>query len=635
MTSSPNAGDALRADFTAALSAGDRHKAIQAARNLTTAEARARHVSFLVGALGKTDLSALGLKKLRVALLSSFSIEFLRPHLILDAFLSGIQAEVYLAGFGQFQQEIRNPASGLYSFVPDVVILAVEGEVWLPQIYRRGFDHPMAGFAEVIKNFASELHSLIAAFRQRSTATLLVNNLAPPVRPQLGILDAQSEFGQRAGIAQANDQLAKVVHGSPGVLVVDYERVVSYHGAANWYDQRMHFYAGAPVSMSMLPKLAGEYMKFCRAVCGLAKKCLVVDLDNTLWGGVIGEDGLSGIRLDAVYPGNAFRAFQNEILNLQRRGVILAVASKNNVGEVQEVFNRHQHMILKPEHFSAMEVNWEPKSISLERIARKLNISLEHMVFADDNPAECAEVSRHLPMVTVIQLPKQPELYISALHENGWFDTISLSNEDQRRAGLYKQRDEAETLRETSTSLDDFLRGLEMEIVFAPVTASSLARSSQLTQKTNQLNTTTLRLNESDITSRMDDSTCSLTVVTVKDRFGDNGIVGLMIARFQARALEIEVFLLSCRVIGRSVETAMLAHLCDQALRRDAAELCGQIIPTAKNIPVRDVFERHGFAKLEESASGATTWRLDLTRQRVPWPQWIKVVDEEAFATKP
>jgi len=635
MTSSPNASDALRADLTAALGASDWRRAMQLARHLTASQAGMRHVSFVVRTLEKANLPESGLKKLRVALLSSFSIEFLRPHLILQAFLSGIQVDIYVAGFDQFQQEIRNPGSNLYSFAPDVVILAVEGEAWLPEIYSDGPAYAMTGFDEVIRNFANELRNLVAAFRRHSTATLLINNLVVPAQRQLGVLDAQSEFGQRAGVAQANDQLAEVARASAGVFAFDYERVVSYHGAAHWYDQRMSFYASAPVSMSMLPKLASEYLKYFRAVSGLAKKCLVLDLDNTLWGGVIGEDGLSGIALDTTYPGNAFRAFQREIANLQKRGVILAVASKNNLGDVEEVFDKHPHMILKAEHFSAMEVHWKPKSVSLELIARKLNISLEHMVFVDDNPAECAEVSQHLPMVTVIQLPKQPELYVAALHEHGWFDTISLSKEDQRRGDLYKQRDLAETMREQSASLDDFLQGLQMEIVFAPVTASSLARSVQLTQKTNQLNATTLRLNASDITSRMNDSSRWLTAVTVKDRFGDNGIVGLTISRLQSRVMEIELFLLSCRVIGRNVETAMLAHLCDQALRRDASELRGKIVPTAKNIPVRDVFERHGFEKLEELLSGETTWRLDLPGQRVAWPRWIKVRDEEAVATKP
>jgi FkbH-like protein len=360
----------------------------------------------------------------------------------------------------------------------------------------------------------------------------------------------------------------------------------------------------------------------------------VLDLDNTLWGGVLGEDGLAGIQLDSVYPGSAYLAFQREILNLHKRGVLLAVASKNNITDVEEVFAKHSGMLLKKEHFTSLQVHWGHKSESLKQIARHLNIGLEHLVFVDDNPAECAEVLRALPMVTAITLPKQPELFVRSLLEDGLFDSLIFSQEDRQRGDLYRQREDAELLRQRSGSLEDFYRSLEMEMMFLPMDKTSMARSAQLTQKTNQFNLTTIRFSESDLAERSKDSDWLLTTVNVRDRFGDNGIVGFMMARFGSRVLDIETFLLSCRVIGRGVETAMLAFICEQASRRGIHLLRGRVIPTAKNAPSRDLFSRHAFQKAEEKESGETFWTLDLSKGSVAWPAWIKVVSGAPAGSK-
>ena len=271
-------------------------------------------------------------------------------------------------------------------------------------------------------------------------------------------------------------------------------------------------------------------------------------------------------------------------------------------------------------------MHWEPKSESLRRIAASLAIGLEHMVYVDDNPAECEQVRGALPMVTVIALPSQPERYVEALHEDGWFDVLGLSAEDLKRGELYQQRAGAEALRSGSTSLEDYYRALDMEFRVGPVDLSSLKRAAQLTQKTNQLTVTTRRYAEGQLTELMADKDWMLATVGVTDRFGDNGIVGVMMARATHDTLDIDNFLLSCRVIGRGVETAMLAYLCDLALERGLKSVSGVLIATAKNMPVRDLFEKHGFARISEDGSGGTRWRLELKDQRVMWPDWFRVV---------
>lgn len=418
-----------------------------------------------------------------------------------------------------------------------------------------------------------------------------------------------------------SDALSQVVDAH----VVDYAAMVSHFGVLNWYDHRMQLYAKAHIASGMLGRLSQEYMKYFRALNGLSKKCLVVDLDNTLWGGVVGEDGVDGVRLGPNYPGNAFVEFQRVLLDLHSRGVILAVASKNNPADVSVMFEQHPFMLLRKEHFAASEIHWGRKSESLARIARHLNIGLEHVVFADDNPAECVEVRGTLPAVTVIQLPARPELYVDTLCAEGLFDTLRVSDEDRRRGQLYQQRALAESIRSSSHSIEDYYRDLDMAVRIAPIDERSLARAAELTRKTNQFNLTTKRYSDAEVSARVADPGSVTLTVAVRDRFGDHGVVGVIMARALAGRLDVDTFLLSCRVIGRTIETAMLAFLCDVAQARGLGMVAGRLVPTEKNIPVRDLFERHGFGKSSQEDSGSSTWVLDLSRGRVAYPPWFRI----------
>ena len=618
-----------RERFIKAIDRGDVRVASRSARALLSGDCGSSVWSVIRKAVSKLAQSQEGLHPLRVALLSSFSSEFLHDPIIAYAFRDGVRVEVYQAGFAQYRQEILDGNSGLYRWKPDVAVLAVEGEDWAPALYHRYENAPDSEKSHLIEEPQDVIADLIRTFRSRSSATLLVHNLFPPVWPRLGILDGRSGSGQVSLVGRINEHLLKLSREISGVYVVDYASLVARLGATHWYDLRMAHYAKAPIARPMLGHLAREYTKYFRALTGKSKKCLVVDLDNTLWGGIIGEDSVLGIKLGATYPGSAYQAFQRDVLNLQKRGVILAVASKNNDPDVQTVFSSHDQMVLKREHFAAWKVNWNPKSQSIAEISAELNIGLDHIVFADDNLAECEQVASALPMLTVVPLPKQPERYSEALLEDGLFDRLSISEEDRRRGDLYRQRADAEALRALSTSLEDFYRGLEMETAFASVNETSLARAAQLTQKTNQFNVTTIRYTEADLKTRMADPRWILTTVQVRDRFGDNGIVGLMMACSNENRLEIDTFLLSCRVIGRTVETAMLANLVQHAAARDLQTIVGRIVPTPKNQPVHDLFERHGFQKHSAQEEGESTWLLSPKDRRFSYPEWMKIIDAQ------
>ncbi|HUG37118.1 MAG TPA: HAD-IIIC family phosphatase [Candidatus Limnocylindrales bacterium] len=626
MTTDPSSSPDARALFLGALEAGDLPAATRAARSLLGQTPAGAAASMIRRTVGKTPADRLPLVPVKVALLSSFSIEFVHDALIALAFAEGLRVEVYQAGFGQFRQEILDAGSGLYAFAPDVAVLALEGKDVAPAVYApdAADGAPEAAAAEV----GQELSRLARTFRERSAATLLVHTFAPPTWRRLGILDGHAGAGQADLVAGMNAALAALCRDTASMYAVDYAGLVQRAGALAWYDDRMEQYARAPVAQALLPRLAAEYVKYLRAVTGKARKCLVLDLDNTLWGGIVGEDGPRGIKLGPEYPGCAYVAFQHAVRGLKQRGVILAVASKNNPADVDEVFAGNPHMVLGREDFSVLRIGWGAKSRSIAEIARHLNIGLEHVVFADDSQAECDEVAHALPTVTVLSLPAAPEGLVRALLEPGFFDGLSVSAEDRRRGELYQQRDQAEDLRAESASLEDFYRRLEMEVIFAPVGPASLTRAAQLTQKTNQFNVTTTRYSEAEMRERQADPEWLVSTVQVRDRFGDNGIVGVMMARTRAQELLIDTLLLSCRVIGRTVETAMLAHLSEHAAGRGATRVRGRIIPTAKNEPARDLYDRHGFRRAAGGEDTESQWVLDLDRQGVAYPEWLKIVSE-------
>jgi len=624
MANDPANDTASRERFLAALAASDPVAAGVEARSLLNGGAT-RQTKFISHALRGTRPA--NARAFRLALLSSFSIELAADAIAARAFAEGIFVDLYIAPFDQYRQEIINPASELYRFEPDAVVLAVEGDRWLPRIYHDYLGVGPTDGLKLVDTGISEITELVATFRQRSDAALLVHGFEPPSTRALGFIDGRIGLGQATLIDRANEQLQQLCQKAVGVYAVDYAGLIARVGIERWYDDRMRYYARAPIATPMLGELAREYIKYLRAITGQTKKCLVLDLDNTLWGGILGEQGPNGVALGSEYPGNAFLAFQRAVLDLRRRGTILAIASKNNPADVDELFEKNEAMVLKKEHFSAIEVGWGDKAGALTRIARTLNIGLEHMVFVDDNPAECALVEQTIPAVRVICLPSQPERYIDALLLDGLFDGLSISTEDLERGELYRRREQAETMRRDSGSLEGFYRDLAMTVTLAPVTQTSLARASQMTQKTNQFNTTTLRFNEAKLAARINDGNWWLTTIDVKDRFGSHGITGLLMSRLHQEHVEIETFLMSCRVIGRTVETAALARLAQRARAHGLKRVAGRIVPTSKNMPVRDLYEKHGFRR---DPGDETLWWLDLDDAVPRDPEWLQIVETEA-----
>jgi FkbH-like protein len=579
--------------------------------------------AFIVSRCGRLR-SEFSFTPFRLAILRSFTVEPVIHLARAAAFLCGIDLQVHVGDFNAYAQEILDGNSSLYKFSPDAVLLAVQACDVAPDLWGGFADLSSGAVAEAVQRVVNNYQQWARALRERSQASLVVHTLEQPSVPALGVLDAQSPPHQRAAFEEINRQLRTLNTELRGVFLLDYDALVARHGRARWHDQRKWLTARMPIAADQLIHLAKEWLRFLVPLCGQTAKALVVDLDNTLWGGVIGEDGMTGIKLSAEYPGACYQALQRAMLDLSQRGILLAICSKNNPEDAMDALEHHPDMLLRPQHFAAMRINWNDKAQNLREIAAELNFSIDSLAFLDDNPVEREQMRTTLPEVKVIDLPQDPIDYAAALRDCPVFERLTLSHEDRVRTTLYAAERQRSQVEHTFTSKEDFFRFLEVEADVAPVVPATLARISQLTQKTNQFNLTTRRYSEQQIAELAAGADAQVVSIRVRDRYGDHGLVGVAITRDHCEDCEIDTFLLSCRVIGRNVETALLAHLAGQARDRGRRRLLGRFLPTRKNAPARDFYPRHGFQLQSQDGEGSL-WMLDLTRAEVPRPEWIKM----------
>jgi len=376
------------------------------------------------------------------------------------------------------------------------------------------------------------------------------------------------------------------------------------------------------IGETALPALARYSMRYVKALMGLTKKCVVLDLDGTLWGGIVGESGAEGIALGPGAPGVEYVEFQRALLDLTRRGVLLAVCSKNNPEDALPVIRSHPHMVLREEHFAAMRVNWNNKADNIAEIAEELNIGLDSLVFIDDNPNECELIRQLLPEVMTVELPRDPSLYRRMLEDMSDFDLLALTAEDEKRVARYQANAKRRVERGAAASLDEYLRSLQIQAEIGLASPEALGRLVQMFNKTNQFNLTTRRYQAEDVSRFLKSTTHRVYGLRVADRFGDHGLVGTAVVRAEDGAWRIESLLMSCRVMGLGVETAFLHRICADAAERSVPRLVGEYVPTRKNVPVKSFYGDHGFT-LASEADGRQDWMLDVAARPVPMPSWI------------
>lgn len=562
----------------------------------------------------------------RLGILSSFTIEPIRDILRAWGLAAGFDFDIYFGGFQQFEQELLAPGSGLARYEPRAIVLAWRLEELSPALVWQSLEMSDEQVDAEIDAVVGRVRGLVeAARRNLPSAVCLLHGFVAPQPPALGILDAEHPRGQRRIVDRLNAGLVQICREASGAHVLDCEALARRAGSG-WFDARHWYTSKAPAAPAALTALAGEYVKAARAVAGKSKKALVVDLDNTLWGGILGEDGLEGIHIGPNYPGNAFADFQREVKRLGQRGVVLALNSKNNEADVRTAFETHSGMVLSWNDFAAKRVNWQDKASNMRELAQELSLGLDSFVFIDDNPVELEIIQQQLPEVTVVQVPREAADLPGLLSRLGYFDSLVFSDEDRKRGAFYQaQAQRAELARAAGDDLQAYYASLGMRLTTLEVAEGEVPRVSQLTHRTNQFNMTTRRYGEAEIRQFLASPDHLVRAFRLEDRFGDSGIIALMILAREGDVDRIDTFLMSCRVIGRSVEDAIVALTAEEARSRGARSLLGEFLPTKKNTPAQDVYGRLGFEKVAESASG-TTWKLDLADAGLEAPDWIETL---------
>lgn len=524
---------------------------------------------------------------LRCALLFSSTTQFLEPLLRAKARSHGIFLEIYSCDFNNFSQAIYDAESDLYHFKPDIVIL---GRNWRDLNFSGLSDDPEKW---VLEN-SEEIQQHWRLILSRLNCRILQQGFDLPEHTSDGQLSASGKTGRLRAIRALNASL--VENKLALVSMIDFSGLQARVGFSTWSDERMWFLARQHPAPDGLPFVVSEYLAFLRAITGKTKKLLVLDLDNTLWGGVIGEDGLGGIKIGQETPqGESFRAFQEYLLELKSRGVLLAVCSKNNAYDAKLPFERHDGMVLSLDDFVAFKANWQSKDASIIQIAEELNLGLDSFVFVDDNAAERALIRRKLPEVTVIELPDEPADYKSALEQGRWFEAIHVSDEDANRTQDYCNQAQRRNLQKSASSLEDYLESLGMRASQGVVDSQRLDRIAQLVHRTNQFNLTSRR-HSLEALSEMINTACYWTQwFSLSDQFGDQGIVGLVLVEIREKEWHIDTFLMSCRAIGRGLEDYMLNRLMQSAKEAKAETVVGYYESTAKNEQVASFYSDRSF----------------------------------------
>ena len=549
-------------------------------------------------------------KSLRLAVLGSSTTAHLLPSLRVAALRRGCLLQTFSNGYGQYRQELMDRESDLYRFFPDVVLFCLDAR------------HVM-GFCEgrdardAAQTTVNELTEIWRIARDAFGCQIIQQAVAPIYPPLLGGNEHRLEDSQSWRVAVLNQTLrSRAEETGTDVLALD-TAMMRRGGVSRWHDPRLWYRAKQEIHPAAAPFYADLVMRLVAARRGWSFKCVVLDLDNTLWGGVVGERGLDGITIGQNSPeGEAFVDFQAYLLALARRGVILAVCSKNDEAMALLPFERHPEMLIRRSDLAAFIANWTDKAQNLRELAQRLNLGLDAMVFVDDSPFERGVVRRELPMVAVPELPDDPVGYAECIADAGYFESISVTSEDLQRADLYRSNLKREELRSATTDLGSYLQSLDMKLVARSFAAPDASRIVQLINKTNQFNLTTKRYTDKEISFLIEKRAALTLQFRLRDRFGDNGIVAIIIAERDGGsprdALSITTWLMSCRVLGRQLEEACMNALALAARRKGIKVLRGVYIESERNQMVKDLYTRLGFKPICPDSRERREWILEL-----------------------
>ena len=543
----------------------------------------------------------------RLAVLSNSTIDLVVPALMASAARHGVALEVIQPSYDQVAQEALAPDSTVNTAKPDAVLFALDYRA-LPLKLSLGDSGASSATVQGVLGYLQALRNGIKA---NSNAVCIFQTFAPPVETLFGSLDRTLPGTMRSMIDAINRELAEQILGSGDVLL-DVAALAETVGSADWHNTQLWNMAKFSFSDEFIPLYADHVARTIAAIRGKSRKVLILDLDNTVWGGVIGDDGLEGIHVaQGDSRGEAHLAVQRLALDLRNRGIVLAVSSKNTDEVAREPFEKHPEMLLKLDHIAIFQANWNDKATNIQAIAEELSLGLDSLVFLDDNPMERGLVRRLLPQVAVPELPEEPAFYARTLAAAGYFEAVAFASEDLNRAGFYQNNAKRTSLQKQVGGVEAYLASLDMTIAFQPFDATGRPRVVQLINKSNQYNLTTRRYTEPEVVEMERDQEVFTLQVRLADIFGDNGMISVVICRpAEAGVWEIDTWLMSCRVLGRKVEHMVLREILEHARAAGVKKVNGTYCPTDRNRLVIDHYAKLGFRKVGEEESGLTRWEL-------------------------
>ena len=544
--------------------------------------------------LSKTDASAL--PQYSLAVLGDCATQHLATALRGYGVSVGMRLNVFDADYDQIDAQVMAPDSELYRFAPQGVLLQMCTE----KLQEAFYDRPPEARASFAEDTYARIRQIWSRIGSRIPATVLQCNfplIDDGVFGQFGNKTEQSFLFQQRKL---NYLLMQGCQEAKNTFLIDLDALQTALGRSTFADPKLYYVAKMPISLAALPAAAKLVVDVVRSLQGAVKKCLVLDLDNTLWGGVIGDDGLSGIQIGELGTGHAFSDFQKWLKELKNRGILLTVCSKNNEDTAKEPFEKHPEMVLRLEDFSMFVANWEDKARNIRTIQQALNIGMDSMVFLDDNPFERELVRTMIPEITVPELPEDPALYLQYLRGLDLFETASYSREDAGRTEQYREKAQRAAFEAAFQSYDDYLEALQMRASAAAFDPFHYPRIAQLTQRSNQFNLRTVRYTEAEIEALAQDDSRIGLYFTLKDKFGDHGLISVVVLEKQPEdTLFISEWLMSCRVLKRGMEEFIVDKILSVAAQQGFRRVVGEDIPTPKNAMVKDLYEQLGFARLE------------------------------------
>ena len=561
-------------------------------------------------------------KKLRIGFLASFTINGFEQTMRVKCDKKGIDCTTYVGNYNQYNQEILDNNSEFYKFKPELTFLILDVRHILGELFFNPYSLSLSGREDFVKLKIQEITNLIETIIKNSNSHVILTELQIPTYTPFGISDYNERFGMKEIVETINHEVRNKIKNESLASILDFNQFIQKYGEENIFSYNQFFSGDIKISIEFIPKFVDEMMRFVNAVMGLTKKCIVLDLDNTLWGGVIGEDGFDNIKLGDEPVGRSFIEFQKRLLALNHRGIILTINSKNNFDDAMQVIKKHPSMILREKNFSCIKINWNDKVTNLHDISKELNIGLDSMVFFDDDPINREYVKKELEEVLVPDLPKDTAKFSHILTEMNIFESLRITEEDVKRKDMYLGQRKRIEFENKVGNLNEFLKQMNIQVAIKEANNFSIPRISQLTLKTNQFNLTTKRYQQEQISSFSKDENCIVDCVEVSDKFGDNGITGVYIVEKQESEWIIDTFLLSCRIIGRGVEDIMLKQLIERARKENVKKIKGKFIPTLKNQPAENFYKEFGFNEEGEF------WVFD-TNQAIKQIEHIKMIKDE------